>query len=223
MIRKATPIEKIICYKFKRKKYLILALTHSSATKYHNNSYQRLEFLGDSILAFLVSNYLFKIYPEADEGELSSLRQTIVSSVALAKISKILGLGKFIRTGNTIDNNEISDSILSDVLEALIAAIYIDSGLNSARKFVEKCIVSYMDILLKSPNLINYKGKLLEILQSDGSQPIYTVLSTEGPEHKIFFKIAVFIEDKMLGVGLGNTKKEAEQNAAKNAIQKLIS
>jgi ribonuclease-3 len=190
MIRKATPIEKIICYKFKRKKYLKLALTHSSATKYHKNSYQRLEFLGDSILAFIVSDYLFKIYPEADEGELTSLRQTIVSSIALAKISKILGLGKFLRTGNTIDNNEISDSILSDVLEALIAAIYIDSGLNSARKFVEKCILSYM---------------------------------AEGPEHKIFFKIAVFIEDKMLGVGLGNTKKEAEQNAAKDAIQKLIS
>ena len=221
-LRKALEVERIIGYKFRDEELLERALTHPSAVDSHTLSYQRLEFLGDALLNFFVAEWLFKRNREASEGKLTELRKIMVNSEALAKISQMLGLKKFLKVELSNDE-QVSDSILCDVFEALVAAIYLDGGFKAAKNFVKRSLISNAEVLLESPNFINYKGKLLELLQSRGKQPRYNVLETNGPQHRIQFKVGVYIDDELLGVGTGHSKKEAEQQASKRALESIKS
>lgn len=219
--RKALKIERVLGYKFRNYELLERALTHPSAAENHLHSYQRLEFLGDALLDFLVAEWLFGKHPDTPEGGLTEMRRIMVNSEALARIAKILAIEEFVVENFSQNNGEINDSILCDVYEALLAAIYLDGGIAAARHFVEKSLFSNAELLLSSPSFVNYKGKLLELLQSRGCQPRYEVLETQGPQHKTFFKIGVYLDRKLLGVGTGYSKKEAEQQASKRALEML--
>jgi len=218
MFRKMSAIEKKLGYKFKNRCLLKQALTHPSAAKQNSESYQRLEFLGDALLDFLVAEWLFLRHPSAPEGELTEKRRILVNCEALAKIIKILAIEEFI---NCDIASGITDSTLCDVYESIFASIYLDGGLKAASCFLDSSLLANADLLLASPSFINYKGQLLELLQSRGIQPHYEVIETEGPAHRTFFKIGVYAKDALLAVGTGYSKKEAEQQASKIALEEL--
>lgn len=219
--RKPTEIEKVLGYKFKDEKILERALTHPSVAESHLQSYQRLEFLGDALLDFIIGEWLFKTRLEAEEGELTELRRILVNTEALAKIMRILGLKEFIKFESASSQNDANDSMLCDVYEALLAALYLDGGMKVAKSFVDRTLVANAEVLLSSPSFINYKGKLLELMQQNGHQPRYEVLETKGPQHKMLFKVGVYLDGKFLGIGTGYSKKEAEQKASKRALEML--
>lgn len=183
-------------------------------------SYQRLEFLGDAILDFIVGEWLYRKYPEAPEGTLTELRRILVNTVALADIVKVFGLDRFIIYKKDEDFY-LASSTLADIYEALVAAIYLDGGLRRATKFVERTLFKYADVVLHSPKFINYKGRLLEVLQSEGKRPRYVVLETSGPEHSPQFTVGVYRDEELLGIGVGSSKKRAEQRAASQALKKI--
>ncbi|MCD6417403.1 ribonuclease III [bacterium] len=219
--RRMNEIEKILGYKFKNLSLLERALTHSSVAENHLQSYQRLEFLGDALLDFIVGEWLFLTRTEATEGELTELRRILVNTEALAKIMKMFSAEKYIKTETSSNSDGVNDSILCDVYESLLAAIYIDGGMKPAKNFVMNTLIANAELLLSSPSFVNYKGELLELTQKYGHQPRYEVLETKGPQHKIVFKVGVYVDKRLLGVGIGHTKKEAEQNASKRALEFL--
>ncbi len=221
IFRRQNELEKILGYKFSDEKILVRALTHPSVAEKPSDSYQRLEFLGDALLDYIVGDWLFGKYPDANEGKLTEMRRILVNSTALANIAKNLGLQNFIIYDSSAENFSLSDSILCDIYESIVGAIYVDSSLKSVEDFISRTLFKYADILLHSPKFINYKGQLLELLQSRGRQPHYIVLETTGPPHNIEFTIGVYDVDELLGVGVGSSKKDAEQNAAKKALEML--
>ena len=222
LFRRKTEAEKIIDYKFSDLSLLRRALTHPTAAKHHTDSYQRLEFLGDAILDFIVGEWLYRKYPDAPEGTLTELRRILVNTIALADMIKIIGLDRFV-VYKKDEDFYLGSSVLADVYEAVVAAIYLDGGLSAARKFVQRTIIKYADVVLRSPKFINYKGRLLEVLQSQGARPRYVVLETTGPEHSPQFTVGVYRDEELLGIGVGSSKKRAEQRAASEALKKLES
>lgn len=219
---KRKQVEKILGYSFRNVNLLESALTHPSIVPDVTKNYQRLEFLGDALLGFLVGEWLFKTCSDCGEGTLSNRRQALVNFSALSKLMKILGLDKFVKV-NGAESDQISDSIISDIFEALLGAIYLDGGLKAAIKFFEKTVVAHAELLRTMPSLKNYKGILLEKLQASGLSPEYRLIEATNSKNKITFKIGVYSENKLLGVGIGPSKKDAEQNAAREAIEKLNS
>jgi|YNPMSStandDraft_1061717.scaffolds.fasta_scaffold00004_96 ribonuclease-3 len=223
---KVLELEKILKVKINNPSIFEQALTHRSyltvvGTYGGYRSNERLEFLGDSLLNLIVSDFLFKSNSDFSEGDLTKLRSRIVNSQSLSHCGHSLGIEKFIMLSFSAEKalKEGSDSIVADTIEALIAAIYIDSGFNSARYFVVEVL---LPIILKS-NLIydsNYKSLLLEKVQSLGlPSPVYKVLSESGPDHCKHFQVGVYVENILLGTGEGRNKKAAEQDAAHNAIE----
>ncbi len=196
------------------------ALTHLSAAGEHKASYQRLEFLGDALLDFIVAEELFRSYPDSSEGELTEMRRVLVNSDALSKLARTLGLDRFVIADGS-QQNAVTSSVLADVFEALVGAIYIDGGLKRAREFVKGTLLSHADVFLGSPHFVNYKGGLLELLQSRGKKPRYKLLGHDGPPHRRIFRVGVFVDGELFGIGAGRTKKEAEQVAAREALRKL--
>jgi ribonuclease-3 len=203
------------------------ALTHRSYLQVLSfdkfNSNERLEFLGDAVLSMVVTDYLFANYSNEMEGSLTKLRSMMVNRYALASCAKELELEKYIRVSHGAEKNlkSGSDSIMSDAVEALIAAIYIDSGYNAATDFIVKILIP---IIIKTSMLEdnNYKSKLLESVQKDGKKaPVYQVLEEIGPPHDKEFVIGVLIEGEVKGTGKGKSKKEAEQKAALAALDYL--
>lgn len=221
-MRRATEVEKILGHKFRHASILHQALTHPSAAEEQSQSYQRLEYLGDALLDFLVAEWFFHRNPDAPEGQLTEMRRILVNCEALARIARMLGIEQFVNMDDSM-NRAPNESILCDVYESILAAIYMDGGMKAARAFVEKSLLANADLLLSSPSFINHKGVLLELLQSRGQQPRYGVLETDGPPHRVFFKIGVYLDDTLLGVGTGYSKKEAEQQASKMALEKIRS
>ncbi len=221
IFRRPIEIEKILEHKFSDGLLLKRALTHQSMAETAEDSYQRLEFLGDALLDFIIGKWLFEKYPTAPEGRLTEYRRILVNSTALAKIATMFGLSKFVIYDITGNNFQLSDSIMCDVYESLIAALYLDGGYEITEKFVFKTLVAHSDILLNSPTFTNYKGRILELLQSRGKHPEYKVLETTGPPHNMLFKVGVYQDDKLLGIGSGSNKKEAEQEAAKDALSEM--
>lgn len=213
-------IEKILGYNFKNIQLLESALTHPSLMPDVMKNYQRLEFLGDALLGFLVAGWLFETCSDCNEGTLTSRRQMLVNSSALSKLAKIIGLDKFIKVKST-QYEQVSDGVISDIFEALLGAIYVDGGMKSARKFFEKTIVSHAELFRTSPSSTNYKGILLEKLQVKGFSPEYKLFELSGPKHKPTFKVGVYLGDELLGIGIGFSKKCAEQDAAREAIAAL--
>lgn len=200
------------------------ALTHSSYAnegKNHGKNNERLEFLGDSVLSLVVANHLFLKYQNIPEGELTKLRASLVCEKALDEFSRKLGLGEYLLLGKgeEITGGRNRPSILSDAFEALIAAIYLDGGFSDSERFVLSFIPGELDI--KKPNkLVDYKTTLQEIIQQNREEKIEYVLAGEkGPDHAKVFTSEVMLNSNVIGVGEGSSKKQAEQNAAKEALK----
>ena len=219
--------EENINYEFTNKEYILEALTHSSYSN-ENKNYpfnERLEFLGDSVLSIVISDYLFKKETKLPEGELTKIRANIVCEESLSEVSKNIHLGKYMLLGKGAEATGGREriSILADALEAVIAAIYLDGGLDKAREF----ILTYMDKIIndsiKGKIFRDYKTCLQEVLQSNGENNIwYKLIEEKGPDHNKRFVMEVGINDTVLGVGEGKSKKDAEQVAAKCALDKKM-
>lgn len=217
-----TELESIIEYTFNNKNYLRLALTHSSyANEKHmaKTAYnERIEFLGDAVLELVSSDYLYNNYPDMMEGDMTKLRAKLVCEESLAASAREINLGSFLMLGKgeEVTGGRTRDSILSDAFEALIGAIYQDSGISNARKFVIKYVLNDID---NKTLFIDSKTTLQEIAQSKFKQPVtYKVINETGPEHNKQFEIAAFIGDRQMETGVGKSKKSAAQNAAYKTI-----
>ncbi len=216
-------LEKKIGYTFKNKSLLINALTHSSYANEARNgitSNERLEFLGDSVLSIIVSNYLFHQFQNLPEGELTKIRASLVCEKSLCAFSRELELGKFLRLGKGEDKGggRERDSILADAFEAVLAAIYLDGGMEIARNYVMKFILRELqhtdDEVFK-----DYKTSLQEIIQRNPEETVTYILTGEsGPDHNKVFTVEVRLNSNVIGTGKGKSKKQAEQMAAKQAL-----
>lgn len=217
-------LEKQIRYIFKDKSHLDIAFTHKS---YANElmikgreSYERYEFLGDAILEYLVSRYLFNEYKDKAEGELTKLRASLVCEFTLSKISRELSLGKygFFSKGERQSGGSNRDSILCDMFESLLGAIYLDGGLDEADKFVKAFLLT--DIEHKKL-FYDSKTRLQEYAQKNSISITYHPLREEGPEHDKTFFVEVLVGDRIKAEGKGHSRKTAEQTAAFNALKEI--
>lgn len=219
--------EQKINYEFKNKEYLLEALTHSSYSN-ENKNYpfnERLEFLGDSVLSIVISDYLFKKETKLPEGELTKIRANIVCEESLSEVSKNIHLGKYmlLGKGEEATGGRERISILADALEAVIAAIYLDGGIKCAREFILTNMEKIINDSIKGKIFRDYKTCLQEVLQSNGENNIwYKLIEEKGPDHNKRFVMEVGINDTVLGVGEGKSKKDAEQVAAKCALDKKM-
>lgn len=214
-------------YNFKNKNLLETALTHSSFSHENKNveNNEKLEFLGDAVLELTISSYIFKKFGELSEGDLTKLRASIVCEESLADKAKALNIGNFLRLGKGEEQcgGKNRASLLADAFEAIIGAIYIDSNdINIASKFIIKQMEK--DILKKRQSFLknDCKTYLQELIQKNSQIPIeYELINEEGPAHDKIFTIQVSHQNKILGIGKGKNKKDAEQNAAQLAIYKI--
>ena len=216
--------EGILGHVFEDKGLLLAALTHPSAVEGHSiaDSYERLEFLGDSILGAIVSYRAFHAYPTLDEGGLTRIKVSLVSGASLAKTAKALGFADLIVFGSseTGTGKRGLHSALENVYEACVAALYLDGGLEVAAAFVDRTlIVSMSRDMAKEPE--NPKSVLQERLQEDGITPTYRLIETQGPPHDRTFVTQVCVGTKSIGKGVGRTKKESESQAAESALEVL--
>lgn len=217
-------LEEKLGYKFKNIDLLKNALTHSSYANEVRGGYssnERLEFLGDSVLSLVVSDYLYKQFKNLPEGELTKLRASLVCEKSLCSFSRELELGKFLNLGKGEDHNggRERDSILADAFEAVLAAIYLDGGMEAARRYVMNFVLRELkhtdDEVFK-----DYKTALQEIIQRNPEESVSYVLTSEsGPDHDKSFTVEVRLNSNVIGCGTGKSKKQAEQRAAKQALQ----
>ena len=217
--------EKLIDYKFNNKSLLQQALTHTSyANERRGNNIkhnERLEFLGDAVLSIVVADYIYSNCPELPEGELTKLRSALVCEKALYKFGKMINLGSFLYLSKGERNGGGADrpSIVSDAFEAVIAAIYLDGGMEPAKKHILRFIVPEIKNQSKKP-FKDYKTTLQEIVQKNPGEKIeYTLVSESGPDHDKHFVFEVHLNSNVIGKGGGRSKKEAEQNAAREALE----
>lgn len=212
---------------FKNKKLFAQAFTHRSylnETKEQLSSNERLEFLGDSILSFVVSNYLYKKYPQFNEGVLTNIRSLLVNTKSLALISKDLGFGDLLKLskGEQVSMGRQNQSLLADVFESFVGALYIDSGIEEVTSFLDKVLLFKSDEIVKNKSFKDPKSLLQEFVQSKKeNSPIYKVLSEYGPAHNKKFKIGAFVGGVLRGEGIGKSKREAEENAAEKSLEVL--
>ena len=218
-------LEKRIGYSFGNRDYLLLALRHSSfanESKEDDESNERLEFLGDSVLSLIVSEYMYLNYPGLPEGEMSRIRASVVCRASLSSLSRRLTLGEFLLLGkgeNESDGRD-KDSILENAFEALVAAVYLDGGLTAARGFVLGQIVPVIKSHADPEMDADYKSLLQQRIQKDHTGFIkYKTVGESGPAHKRVFEVEVWLDSNLLGRGTGSTKKEAEKNAARSALE----
>lgn len=221
-------LEKIIDADIDDPSLFIQALRHRSILADENyspeDSYERLEFLGDAVLDLIVTEIIFDLYPSANEGFLTKLRAKLVKGEALAKYANKLDLGSALVIGERAQGQGIqySKSILADAFESIIGAIYIEMGYNKSFEFVDNIIRKYVNFDNLITTLDNYKSILLEYTQAHQLEiPQYEVISETGPGHDKTFEIRVLVKDEEMGKGMGKSKKKAEQKAAKNALVKL--
>jgi len=201
----------------------VAALTHASGAEHRLTSNERLEFLGDAILGAVVCELLYHRYPEYLEGDLTKLKSIVVSRQTCAKVSDALGMEKFLILGKGMTTHpSVPPSLLADVIEALIAAIYLDGGDAPARRFIEKFIGPEVALAAEGELGSNYKSLLQQLAQREyGTTPSYQLLDEKGPDHSKCFKIAAQIGNSRYQPAWGRNKKEAEQRAARNALSEL--
>ena len=220
--------QEIIGYKFSDEKYLRIAITHSSYA--HENKErkvkynERLEFLGDSVLGLIVSKYIFENYPELPEGNLTKIRAAVVCEKSLYECALNIDLGKYLILGRGEDHTggRTRPSILSDAYEALIAAIFLDSNLDTVREWVLGQLYEHIEAAVKGKTSKDFKTEFQEEAQSRGEAKIhYEVVGSSGPDHNKTFLINAYLNDVLMGEGEGTSKKKAEQDAAKHALAKL--
>lgn len=219
--------EKVIGVVFEEKRLMETALTHSSYANQHKNmAYnEKLEFLGDAVLQLAITEYIFKSFPEKSEGELTKLRALIVCEASLYNVAVNWNLGKHIRMskGEEITGGRERAALLADGVEAVIAAVYLDQGMDAAKEFVVRNFLDIIDMANKNEIVLDYKTSLQEILQENGEIEIkYELIRYEGPPHRRKFYSKVVIDDIIMGKGEGYSKKESEQLAAKDALEKYV-
>lgn len=222
--QKLDQAERILGHSFKDRSLLLAALTHPSAAEGHSilDSYERLEFLGDSILGAIVAYSAYHAYPDLDEGGLTRIKVSLVSGSSLSDVSKDLGLADVIFFGSSErgTGRRGLHSALENVYESLVAALYLDEGLEAAADFVKRTLIVRMSAdMAKEPE--NPKSVLQERLQEDGITPTYRLVETQGPPHDRTFVTQVFVGVQSIARGVGRTKKESESQAAKSALEIL--
>ncbi len=207
--------------------YYSTAFTHRSylnEVRGRMESNERMEFLGDSVLSLVISTYLYKHQPHSPEGELTHTRAYIVKTESLAKVAQSLNLGNFLRLsrGEEISGGRNNPQLLANTYEALVGAIYLDLGLEQTRSFILQTLLPTFEEDIKKGAPKDNKSQLQEVTQSKFQiSPRYKVLETFGPDHAKHFKIGVFVDDKLLGIGEGSSKQQAEEEAAKKALTAL--
>jgi ribonuclease-3 len=215
-------LQEIIEYKFNNLEVLRTALTHKSYAAEHGGkkSYnERMEFLGDSILSAVIVETLYLIYPNESEGKLSQLKAQIVSASNLSIWAKEINLGDYIFLGKSEDVFEARnrESLLCDVFEAVVGAVYLDGGFENAKKFILKFLDAQKEIIIT-----DYKSRLQELAQSVYKElPEYKIIKEIGPDHNKKFEAAVYVKRRLLGSGIGSSKKEAQQSAAEQAMKNI--
>jgi len=209
---------------FKNKKLFEQAFTHRSylnETREILSSNERMEFLGDSILSFVVSEYLFAKYPDFDEGILTNVRSLLVNTKSLASLAKELDFGSYLKLsrGEEESKGRQNQSLLADCFEGFIGALFIDQGIDAVSDFLNLILLPKADEIVKNKSFKDPKSLLQELVQSrrQGS-PSYKVLEESGPAHARKFKIGAFVDNKLVSEGLGKSKREAEENAAQKAL-----
>ena len=217
-------LEENIGYHFKNKELLKNALTHTSyAYEHHVASNEKLEFLGDSILEFVSSEFMYNKYTNLKEGEMTKVRATVVCEESLYKIAKLHNFSDFLLLGKSevMTGGNKRPAILADSVEAVIAAIFIDGGLEEAKRFIIKNLDKEIDIATKNVGKKDYKTVLQEELQKNGDVKIeYKIIKESGPDHDKTFEAEVCLNGKLLATGKGKSKKEAEMQAAKKALER---
>ncbi len=212
-------LQKKINIKFKSNNYLKKAITHKSYDSLNN--YEKLEFLGDRVLGLVISKKLIELYPDQKEGVLDKRLASLVNKNRCLEVAKNIGLEKFILIGNKSNKSKIENKILSDCIEALIGAIYYDKGFEASEKFILNMWKSFINS--SDVSIVDSKTKLQEYsLKKFKSLPIYKLVSSSGPKHKPKFTISVKSKNTKLFEGSGNSKKKAEQSAAKILLDSLI-
>ena len=216
-------LQKNIGYKFKNIKLLEKALTHTSYAYEHEiESNEKLEFLGDSILEFVSSDYLYQNYPKLKEGEMTKVRATVVCESSLYKVAKLHDFSDFLYVGKSeqLTKGNQKPAILADSVEAVIAAMYIDGGLEPAQKFITENLKEEIENATKHVGLKDYKTVLQEKMQEHGNVKIrYKIIKEIGPDHDKTFEAEVEVNGKKLARGRGKSKKQAEMEAAKKALE----
>jgi len=218
-------LEKKLEYTFRDRSLLSEALNHSSYANEHRSagicSNERLEFLGDSVLGFVTAEFLFKTYGNLPEGDLTRMRAALVCEQSLFEVAKLLELGRHLKLGKGEEagGGRERQSILADAVEAVFAAVYLDSGMEEARKLIVRVLLSRAPA---AEERRDYKTTLQEIIQrKSGQQLTYHMVEESGPDHNKTFVFEVRLNGAEAGKGRGHSKKEAEQNAAKDALAKL--
>lgn len=220
-------LQKTINVTFKDTAILSQAFIHRShlnEARHLSGSNERLEFLGDAVLSFLTSEYLYKTYPDFPEGTLTNIRSGLVKTQSLAAVAKKLGLGDLLQLshGEEASGGRNNPSLLADVFEALLGAMYLDQGIECARTFLETYLFPNAKDIVENKSYIDYKSLLQEIIQQESRvSPTYRVVKSEGPDHAKTFWIEVVANNTALGAGSGKSKQEAEQAAAASALEKM--
>jgi len=218
MSDKLNSLQKKINIKFKNLNYLKKSITHKSYDQ--SNNYEKLEFLGDRILGFVISKKLIDLYPDQKEGVLDKKLASLVNKNKCLEVAKIIGLEKFILVGNKNSKSKVENKILADSIEALIGAIYYDKGFDIAEKFILNNWKNFIN--LSKEIIIDSKTELQEYsLKKFKSLPIYKLVSSSGPRHKPKFIISVKLKDTKMYDGQGESKKKAEQNAARKLLDNI--
>jgi ribonuclease-3 len=226
--QKALQIQAELGIEFDDLVLLTRALTHKSYSNERREQNlkdnERLEFLGDAVLDLVVNQYLFMEYPAHPEGELAQIRSVVVSAPTIAEKSREIDLGNYLLLGKGEEatGGRKRNSILADGFEALIGGIYLDQGLEVARKFILDLLITNINNVEQGNHIQDYKTLLQELVQKSSDQrPYYEVIKEEGPDHNKSFTVKVTFKDEILGVGRGSSKKRAQQSSAKEAIEKL--
>jgi len=224
---KIQELENKLDVRFKNKNLLIQALTHPSYKNEHpqcKGDNERLEFLGDAVLELVVSDFLCHKFPEKPEGELTVIRAGLINYQNLSKVAEKLGLFSylFLSKGQRKEKGKARESVVSDALEAIIAAIYLDQGYAKSREFIQKNILINLDEIIEKQLYRDSKSCLQELVQEEMKvTPYYRVLQEQGPDHKKMFESGVYFGDKLFATGKGYSKQEAEEKAAQNALNIL--
>ena len=220
-------IESSIGYVFQNKDLILSAFLHRSYLNENKDlplsHNERLEFLGDTVMGLIVSEMLYHRFPENEEGDLSFLRSRLIEAGSCVAYLRALGVEKFVLLGRgeRMNDGRGRESIQADLFEALIGAIYLDGGFEASRKFFLDHLGKELEGIIEMP-VSNYKAVLQDYAQKQfQQQPVYQVLSESGPDHSKCFEVAVVVNSQVLGVGTGTSKKEAQQEAARRAVEKI--
>lgn len=227
--RKLSGLERRLDYRFKDKHLLKCALTHKSYANENGlsaNEYnERYEFLGDAVLELAISNILMDVYPNKPEGDLSKLRAAAVNEEQLAEVARNIDLGKYLYLGKgeELTGGRNKDSVLSDALEALFGAVYLDSNFDVAKQLINGLFDNIIKIIGSDGFIKDYKTRLQEEVQAlYKTVPHYRLAGESGPDHRKTFEVELYIDGKLCSTGKGTSKKSAEQNAAKIALERLL-